>query len=601
LLVILGRFRGDPGIRNANASATEALMDSTRSRNALTVGRGSRAGMVATLTLALSATALAADLPFTVMSYNVAGAMCGNPIPGGGCLFVDPTPQMTRLAAMIREQQVDVVGLQEVERWVPRHLGKDMLALLLAELDRLGYPMEARWVPVYTGFGGEHGQATLSRYPITHHTLHDLGCDEWGYCMRADVAELSVAGETVRVVNYHPVPTNACAWVTPPYVNVIRRYLDGTAFLVGDFNLGRASACFADLTATHVDSCAAGGDPSCSCTVDYAIRTDITTPCGAIDFVFHRFAGSGAARWQLASAAVDPAANQVVAISDHFPVLARFARCADECTAGARECSGTGVRLCGNFDADGCAEWGPTTACPAAQACVAGSCVCQNECEPGDFVCEETAGSRGMTGTATLTTCVEVNGCSQRVELVCPSATAGLDDGEASACGAWTEPACSGAEIARSRLCVFPSCASSECTLEVADEVETLAQCAESERCEGAACVAPAAEVSVALSPDLEDGAAARGDPSADLEIVGLSCRAAPAGSPFGLGAAVLAAWRLERRRRRRDPASVRSGWPEARPGCSTPSSPTPVATAADRRSGAGASSCPTARTTGRR
>ncbi len=46
-----------------------------------------------------------------------------------------------------------------------------------------------------------------------------------------------------------------------------------------------------------------------------------------------------------------------------------------ECdTAGERTCGAGGVMECGDFDRDGCLEWGPATSCPAGQSCSAGVC-----------------------------------------------------------------------------------------------------------------------------------------------------------------------------------------------------------------------------------
>ncbi len=49
--------------------------------------------------------------------------------------------------------------------------------------------------------------------------------------------------------------------------------------------------------------------------------------------------------------------------------------CNNDCpVAGATQCSGTQVQLCGNNDADSCLEWLAPSACPSMQACVMGSC-----------------------------------------------------------------------------------------------------------------------------------------------------------------------------------------------------------------------------------
>jgi len=57
--------------------------------------------------------------------------------------------------------------------------------------------------------------------------------------------------------------------------------------------------------------------------------------------------------------------------------------CADECTApDARTCDGNGFKVCGDFDEDPCLEWGTVQACGPGQTCSAGYCgdTCQDEC-----------------------------------------------------------------------------------------------------------------------------------------------------------------------------------------------------------------------------
>jgi hypothetical protein len=64
--------------------------------------------------------------------------------------------------------------------------------------------------------------------------------------------------------------------------------------------------------------------------------------------------------------------------------------CSDECNAGATRCGGPGVQVCGNFDADGCQEWGQGVPCAAGEVCDAGRCAarCQDECAAGTRRCD---------------------------------------------------------------------------------------------------------------------------------------------------------------------------------------------------------------------
>lgn len=51
------------------------------------------------------------------------------------------------------------------------------------------------------------------------------------------------------------------------------------------------------------------------------------------------------------------------------------ASCSDECTSGAKRCTGNAVETCGNTDADACTEWGSPVTCGSNQTCTNGACV----------------------------------------------------------------------------------------------------------------------------------------------------------------------------------------------------------------------------------
>ncbi|HEY3354274.1 MAG TPA: hypothetical protein VGQ83_13560, partial [Polyangia bacterium] len=71
------------------------------------------------------------------------------------------------------------------------------------------------------------------------------------------------------------------------------------------------------------------------------------------------------------------------------------AACADECTAGARQCSGDAFQVCARA-ADGCARWGAPTPCAATETCSNGACgaTCTHECVAGAVECAGRAGYR---------------------------------------------------------------------------------------------------------------------------------------------------------------------------------------------------------------
>lgn len=104
------------------------------------------------LSSALVAVAAAQPAPITlrVMSYNIHH--------GEG---LDKKIDLERIAQVIRAANVDLVGLQEVDRGVERTQKRDLPAEL-AKLTGLHVAFENN----YPYQGGEYGNATLSRHPI---------------------------------------------------------------------------------------------------------------------------------------------------------------------------------------------------------------------------------------------------------------------------------------------------------------------------------------------------------------------------------------------------------------------------------------------------
>ena len=76
--------------------------------------------------------------------------------------------------------------------------------------------------------------------------------------------------------------------------------------------------------------------------------------------------------------------------------------CTDACTSGAKQCSGNSVQTCGDYNSDGCTEWGGDSACGTGKACKDGECVntCTNAC---------TSGAKQCSGSS-VQTCGDYNG-----------------------------------------------------------------------------------------------------------------------------------------------------------------------------------------------
>jgi endonuclease/exonuclease/phosphatase family metal-dependent hydrolase len=96
----------------------------------------------------------ASPRPFRVMTYNLHH--------GEG---VDGRVDLERIAAVIREQQADLVALQEVDRGVQRTARRDFPAELAALTG-----LTCVFSNNFSFLGGEYGNAVLSRFPVKRWT-----------------------------------------------------------------------------------------------------------------------------------------------------------------------------------------------------------------------------------------------------------------------------------------------------------------------------------------------------------------------------------------------------------------------------------------------
>ena len=257
-----------------------------------------------------------------VLSYNVAAYMYqlknkNKPLYG------DPEPVLQKLAAMIKQQGVHLVGLQEVENNATWHKSVHMHNRLLSILTTIGYPMHGKFQKRFDAHGGKFGISLLSKFPIVGYTVHKVASQVY-----LQSAGVQFNGEPIRFYNYHPFPgTGACvATQGAAFKSAISAHLNHTSFVAGDFNFTRAATCYKTMTTTHVDTCTAAGGGSCLSTVDLSIRTDIKAKSLGIDYVFARFSGAKKTKWQVAKVHADQNANKGQVMSDHFPVFAEFVR-----------------------------------------------------------------------------------------------------------------------------------------------------------------------------------------------------------------------------------------------------------------------------------
>lgn len=102
--------------------------------------------------------ASSAPVSVRVMTYNIHH--------GAG---LNKKLDLDRIAQVIREQNCDIVCLQELDRNMPRSDRVDMPAVLAKKTG-----MTATFEPNLKANGGEYGNCTLTRYPIDSYRNHPL-------------------------------------------------------------------------------------------------------------------------------------------------------------------------------------------------------------------------------------------------------------------------------------------------------------------------------------------------------------------------------------------------------------------------------------------
>ena len=88
-----------------------------------------------------------------------------------------------------------------------------------------------------------------------------------------------------------------------------------------------------------------------------------------------------------------------------------LSNCADLCTTGSRRCVGNAYETCGDYDADGCSEWGGQTPCSSGLTCDEGQCAetCVNACQAGEKRCAG-AGFFEVCGNYDADSCMDWGG-----------------------------------------------------------------------------------------------------------------------------------------------------------------------------------------------
>jgi endonuclease/exonuclease/phosphatase family metal-dependent hydrolase len=240
----------------------------------------------------IAAVPLLSSQTLRVMTYNIH--------VGVG---MDKKLDLARIAGVINAQHPDLVGLQEVDRFVTRTQRIDEI-VELAKLTRMDYAFAFN----LHYQGGQHGVAILTRFPIraTEHRLYQntREAERRGFIR----AEVSVHGSVLNFVTTHLDYQNEDGrlFETQQLLSALKD-VKGPLIVVGDFNEGPWGRAYQLMRYHFGDSWieARGTDPG------FSYPTD--KPLKRIDYIFLRSTDHVRAKraWIVNTEA-----------SDHVPVVA---------------------------------------------------------------------------------------------------------------------------------------------------------------------------------------------------------------------------------------------------------------------------------------
>lgn len=206
------------------------------------------------LVLPLAAVAATSPASGTATPGVPVRVLCYNIHHGEG---LDGRLDLERIAALIRDQQADLVALQEVERGTQRTQRRDLPAEL-AQLTGLSVRF-ARNIPYQ---GGEYGTAVLSRFPIRRVAHTPLTMIGQGEQRGAQQVWVEIAGTEVLLINTHLDHRRDPA-ERDRSVEEIRALVAAAGstpvIVAGDFNASPESAAIATMSGFLTDVWAAVG------------------------------------------------------------------------------------------------------------------------------------------------------------------------------------------------------------------------------------------------------------------------------------------------------------------------------------------------------
>lgn len=235
------------------------------------------------------------EATFRVMTYNIHH--------GEG---LDGKVDLARIAALIKQEDADIVALQEVDKGVARTARRDCPAELAALTG-----MTCVFSNNFHYQGGEYGNAVLTKFQVKHWTNHHYQMLRPNEQRGILQLTLEVHGRELVFLNTHIDyrSDDSERWKNLSEIEELaRQYQDAPIIMCGDFNSTPDSRIHQRLAKTFIDSWQQIG-PGEGWTIP------VKTPRRRIDYIWHSEVGN-----------IEPVRIWIPhsEASDHLPVVAEL-------------------------------------------------------------------------------------------------------------------------------------------------------------------------------------------------------------------------------------------------------------------------------------
>jgi endonuclease/exonuclease/phosphatase family metal-dependent hydrolase len=218
---------------------------------------------------------------------------------------LDEQLDLARIAALIKEQQADIVALQEVDRGVERTAKRDLAAELAALTG-----MNVFFGPNIRHQGGDYGNAVLTKFPIKLKRNSPLTMVGQGEQRGVIQLMLDVHGRDVLFMNTHldsrkdEAERNVSADELAQLATVAGKT---PVILCGDFNTAPATKAYAKIKTVLADAWELAGK-------GFGFTIPVEAPRRRIDYIW------------ISAATIEPVQMKVLrsTASDHLPLFGEF-------------------------------------------------------------------------------------------------------------------------------------------------------------------------------------------------------------------------------------------------------------------------------------